>query len=344
MLGLITFIFAIAVSSSFAQQNQVKGQNQLAGGAAQFGVVYSLKNGFNLAVLGARYTLEPYNAYTYLLADSDKKNLVLDLAVKNATSQDAFFSIDGMFTLIDDAGQTYTGGSLMLESRANDSSSATLRPGQGLGQAALKDPLHIAFQVPNKAKIVKVMLNVGRLNTSEDVIRFNLVAPPKPGTEAANKTFIAPLPENARDASDPLGALPLAEGKGGYGIYLPSGGFLLKANELTTPGDAKFGDNAPEDGKKFVVVSFTAKSMLNADQSMFDVEGGDEPLYKLVDADGETYHPTGFRKMKADEDPDHTFKLGDEYSYRVFFTLPKDSKPVKLVYGAHNSHVWSIGL
>ncbi|MBV9469247.1 MAG: hypothetical protein JOZ57_08365, partial [Abitibacteriaceae bacterium] len=120
--------------------NQVKGQQQLAGASVQFGTVYSLKNGFNFAVLAARYTLEPFVAYAPLTAKTDMKLLVLDFAIKNANPDDNFFNPEDMLTLVDDKGQLYTGGSMALSSKKADTASVTLRPGQGLGQPELKDP------------------------------------------------------------------------------------------------------------------------------------------------------------------------------------------------------------
>jgi hypothetical protein len=51
------------------QKNQTKGQAQTAGGIGQFGAIYSLKGGFNFAILSAKYTLEPFTAYSSLRAD-----------------------------------------------------------------------------------------------------------------------------------------------------------------------------------------------------------------------------------------------------------------------------------
>src|SRR5690242_5135186 len=50
--------------------HQVKGQKQIVGGDGQFGVVYSLKNGVNLEILSARYTLEPFVAYSPVTAET----------------------------------------------------------------------------------------------------------------------------------------------------------------------------------------------------------------------------------------------------------------------------------
>src|SRR3954466_2218908 len=89
-MRFLAIIAALAATAfTFAQQD-VKGQSQLAGGTGQFGTTYSYKNGFNMAILGAHYTLDAFDAYTKILGDQDKKLVVLDLAIKNASKSDSF--------------------------------------------------------------------------------------------------------------------------------------------------------------------------------------------------------------------------------------------------------------
>jgi hypothetical protein len=340
-----SFILAAVLASSLVvAQNDTKGQQQLVGGTGQFGTTYSLKNGLNFAILAGRYSVAPYNSYGALSVDNDHKLVVLDLAIKNATPQDQFFNPDSMFTLVDDKDQVYPdSGSLMLESQGNKDFSATLRPGQGLGQPALKDPLHIAFIVPAKARINKIMLNVGRLNTNEQVVRYLLVAPPaKPSAPDAPKNFLAPLPDYMRDPADSWGATALEEGKGAPNVFLPTGAYEVRFDGLTSTTDAIFNGAAPDDGKTYVVMAITARHPMTGEIGLFDLEGGDAPQWQIKDADGEVYKPIGYRKSKADEDPDHTFHLNDEYSFRVVFALPRSAKPKTLTIGAGNGHRYTL--
>lgn len=341
-LTILLSIFAVFTFSP--AQNDVKGQKQLTGGLGQFGTTYTLKNGWNFTILSAKYTLDPFNSYGPVMADSDSKLVVIDFAIKNATPSDAFISIDGLFTLVDDKEQLYPGGSMTLESQGNKESSFNLRPGQGIGQPALKDPLRVAFMIPSKAHIAKIMINQGRLNTNEEVFRYLLTAPPKTA-DSKEKTFLAPLPEPARDPADPFGCVALDVCKATMGAYVPSGPFFLRCDSLTSTSDPIFGGNPPDDGKKYWVATMSVKAGLQQERGMFDVEGGDGPLYEIKDSDGETYKPLGFRKPKADEDPDHQFKeMGEEYTFRIVFALPKDAKPKKFQLGAGGMHRWSIDL
>jgi hypothetical protein len=51
--------------------------------------------------------------------------------------------------------------------------------------------------------------------------------------------------------------------------------------------------------------------------------------------------PTAYRKANRDESAEHEFKRGDEYTFRIIFTLPADAKAKKLVLGAGGSRKWA---
>lgn len=334
----------LLVALSIAQ-NDVKGQEALKGVAGEFGTTYTLSNSFNFNLISASYSLEPANAYEIAQCDPATKLLVLTVALKNASSQDNFASPGDWFTLVDDKQQQYTGGSVWLESKGRAENSFTLRPSQGIGQLDLKDSLRIAFKVPGNAKIDKIMVNMGRLNhPDEQAIRYSLVAPPD-NDGAKVKNYISPLPSESRDPNGPWGAILLNEGKGKVGVAFPSGLFSIRLDSLEAAADGTlFNGNPPDDGKKYWIGIFTVKSLVDTDLSMFDVYGGDFPTYQLTDADGEQYKAIGFRKKSSDEESTRTFKKGDEYSFRVFFVLPKDVKPKHLSYGTGNSTKWGVDL
>jgi len=319
-----------------APPNTVKGQGQIAGSAGRFGTVYSLKNGFNFEVISAKYSIEPYNAYNQLVAGTDEKLFILEFAIKNATKMDQFFSTDGLFTAVDQGGQLYPDSSLHLKSKGAADPAITLRPGQGAGQPALNDTLRVAWIVPAKSRIVKVMVNNGRLGTSEEAIRYFLAGATKAeaGEAGDPKNVVAPLPEEVRDPADPSGASALPEGKGKAGVFVPSRQFHLRLDGFTYTGDALMGEGTPAEGKRFAVATITAKSMVNGDTSIFDVIGGDTPLYEITDSQGEQHKPVAYYKAMRNEDADKAFKLGDEYQLRVIFEVPKDAAARKLILGA----------
>ena len=344
VLSLLALVALVAVSSARIQQNQVKGQGQLLGVNGEFGVTYSLKSGFNFTLLSAKYSHEPFDCYGAACAQTDSKLLIIDFAIKNAQPQDNFFNTDTLITVADDKGQLIHGAVYRLESKDAEIVDFTLRPGQGLGQKELKDPLRMAISIPGKAVITKIMINFGRLKTNEEVVRYLLVAPPKQGVQPTNKNFISPLPELVRDPSDPYGAKMLPEGKAAIGTAYPSSFFNLRLDGVATPAGAVYDGEPAEEGKQFFVATLTAKSLCTAELSMFEVSGGDEPLYEVTDTDGERYRPRGFRKTKADEWPDRAFRKGEEYTFRVFFSLPKDAKPKQIVFGVGLGRKWLVPL
>lgn len=323
--------------------NETKGQGQLQGVNGQFGAIYTLQNNQNFSILSAKYTLEPFRCYSALSAKTDEKLIVLTVALKNVSQKDNWFNFDGFFTLVDAQGNLYSNANWSLQSSPDAEFSPTLRPGQGIGQASLNDAVQAAFVVPAKARIVKVMINQGRLGRADEkVFRFYVAGATKEeaGEAGDPKNTVAALSAAAVDTSDVSGATPLAEGKGALGQYLPSGNFLLRLDKLAL-SSAELGGNPPEEGKQFAVATVTAKFANKGAGSIFDISGGDFPLHALTDTDGESYKPTAYYKASRDEDASKEFKFGDEYTFRIVFQVPKSAKLKKLTLGCGNSRKWA---
>ena len=341
MLTIACILTALIASQ---QSNQVKGQQQLAGSIVTFGTTYTLQTKFNFTLFSASYGIEAVDADNALIPTDETKVLTLTFGVKNADGGDNWLNTEGLFTFVDDKDQVYeVVGLPTLKSSGTRAPNLTLRPGQGLGIPAEKDPLSMSFLVPKKARITKIMVNQGRLqDKNEKVLRFLLTPPPKDKNAKGN--FIKPLPAEIVDPADPFGAIELDAGKGTAGAFMPSGAYAIRYDGIGTPADAKYDGNEPEEGKKFVVVTISAKTLVSADYTEFDLTGGDFPKYEIVDADNEHYQPIGFRKAKADEAPSHKFIKGEPYGMRIFFALPKDAQPKKLKLGAGSSTVWLFDL
>lgn len=347
-MRIAKLLFAAVVgccSSLSLAQNEVKHQDELPGPNVVMGETYSLANSVNLTLLAARYTLEPCNSYEILAADGDSKILVLDIAIKNANAQDLYVEPATWFVAVDDKQQVYQAATCWLDSQGRQASSFNLRPAQGIGQADLKDSLHIAFKIPNNARIAKVMVNLGRLGKAEEkVMRYPMAAPPaKPETKGVN--FIKPLPAGSATPGDAFGSTRLKESKATIGAAVPTGKFHMTLDTLAkaAPETAFEGNPAP-DGKEFWVATLTVENMVDEELSMFDVYGGDEPKFLLTDGDGEQYKPVGARKKSADEAPERSFKKGDQYTFRVFIPVAKGVKPTKFAFGAGQSPVWTVDI
>jgi hypothetical protein len=325
------------------QKNDVKGQGQLAGAAGTFGTVYSLKNNFNFAVVGARYTLEPFDAYVSAIAEPDQKIVVLDLAIKNVMKQDNFFPFGDLVSVVDQDGKLYTFVSLAQKTKGASVADWTLKPGQGLGQVELKDPLQCAVAVPARARIVKIIVNAGRLGTQEDVLRYYIAGATKAeaGEAGDPKNIIAPLPDGVKDPADKSGAVALDEPKATIGTFYPSGRFNIKLDSFAYSSEKLLPDNDLEEDKKYAVATVTAKNVNHEQQSVYDIDGGDSPPQELVDSDGEKYRPIAMLKPNRPELADREMKAGDVYTVRLVFLLPKDATAKKLSLACERSRKWA---
>ncbi len=284
-------------------KNQTKGQGQIVGANGQFGTIYTLKNNINFQILSAKYTVDSYMAYTPIMPKAEEKLMVLNVAIKNVAATDNFVELN-FFTLVDDKGTLYEGSSAGLESKGKQAADLNLRPGQGLGQPDLKDPLRVAFAVPASARIVKVMVNQGRLGRNEETIRYYVAGATKAeaGEAGDPKNVISPLPDTVRDTSHPSGALAIKEGKAKKGEYYPTGPAQLRLDKFETSAKAKFDGNTPEENKEFAIATITAKSSWDVEFNIFELVG-DESNYELTTEEGDLIKAAGYRKAKSDAPP-----------------------------------------
>jgi hypothetical protein len=342
-------LLAVTTAAAFAappkpkpKPNTVKGQGQLAGADGRFGTVYSLQNGFNLEILAAHYTMEPWIAPDPLAPHADQKLLIMDLAIKNATPRDNEWGTEHVFRYVDAQGQLYTDSNFALASTGMGSINLRLRPGQGLGQPALHDPFRTAILLPAKARIVKIMLNQGRLTAKEEkTFRYFVAGATKAeaGEEGDPKNVIAPLPENVRDPADPSGATALDAGKGTPGMPVPSGFFELRFDGFTYSADAITG-HAPAKGKRFAVATMHAKCVAKVGRSEFYGLEADN-VERITDADGERYQPVAFLKASSPEEPKRIFEKGDEYTYRIVYELPANAQAKSMLLATREGRIWT---
>ena len=328
---------------------QSRGTTQVAGGDGVFGTVYTLNDGFNFTILSTKYTIESHNDYDGTMAQTDEKLLWITFAVKNS-DKDRDLSGGGLdVTLVDDHDQNFTprSGSVMLTSRGRQEISFTLKPGQGLGQDPTKDELSCAIAIPAKAKIVKIILNQGRKNVpDEKVVRYTIAG--NPG--GSPKNVIAPLPRYAADPTDPTGSTVANPATAILGKFYPDGYFAIRLDSVELSSDTIYEKEKPEEGKTYAIFTFTGKNSFGKIASTYDLTGQNDAVV-LRDADGEKYKVAGdpgyaFRKAKRDELFESTeIEVGEEFSYRYFFLIPKDAKPASITFGQGKyGHVYKINL
>ena len=324
-----------------------RGTQQVAGGNGLFSVVYTLNDGFNFTILSARYTIEPHNDYNGTMAANDEKLLWITVAVKNSDKDKdhSWGALDVM--LVDTDEKTYTPGSgtVMLTSRGSAEFSTTLKPGQGIGQDPTKDELSCAIPIPAKAKIKRIILNQGRKNVpGEKVVRYNIAG----YQDGSPKNVIAPLPKYAADPSDTTGATVAIPATAMPGTFYPDGDFAVRFDGLTVSEDVVLDKNKAESGKKYAVATFTARNIYSKKVSTFEL-GGQSDEITLKDADGEKYKAApeanyAMRKAKRDEAlSSQEVEVGEEITYRYFFLIPADAKPVSLTFGQGKyGHIYKV--
>ena len=327
---------------SKTQKNETKGQGQLAGGLVKFGEVYSLKDGLNFEILKASYSMEPFMSYAKESATPEKKFVILDIAIKNATPSDNDHFPE--MSLIDSAGKKYDLGSGMvaLTSTGVGDYYANLKPGQGYGQPSLNDPLRVGFLVPLDAKITKIIVNQPRLNRKEEVVRYLMAGTDK---EADPKNVIAPLPKSIADPSDPTGAVAADHGRAAIGEAFTSYFGSFKITKVTTTTDAVRDGKFPESGKQFVVVSVTVKNISKKPVSFFYLLDAGKTTVK--DQDGEKSEIVDFLKASSNEQFNTDGKEvdgGDELSFRMVFQVSDKAKLASLNFAANGGYPWMIDL
>jgi len=318
------------------QVNETKGQTQLKGGLVKFGEVYSLKGGWNVQVLKVAYSLDYFPCYTDIFPRPDKKLVVIDFAIKNATPSEKFFNTDeSLFTLVDSDGNKYTWNGVQLSGNGNKGFAPTLKPGQGMGQTALKMPLRCVFQVPLEAKITKIMTNVGRLNKSEDTLRF-LMAGTDSLADPSNK--IAPLPKGQGDPNDATGVVAAPIGNATIGTAVPAAHFLINLTSVTISTDAIAPGMFPDDGKKFVIAVFTSKNIGPNDSNAWDW------IYEnpsLKDSNGSKVNP--YKIWNASSATDAVFEhydQGDQRTYRLIYQIDAGATPSKIQMNTGTCYCW----
>ena len=324
------------------QKNETKGQGQLSGGLVKFGEVYSLKGGLNFEILKARYSVEPFYSYENETAHADKKFVILDLAVKNATpsNNDHFPPI----TLIDSNGEKYEMGSgmLTLSSKGIASFYLNLKPGQGYGQPDLHDPLQVGFLVPLDAKITKIMIGQPRLNKNEEVLRY-LMAGSDKEADAAN--VIAPLPKTVADPSDESGAKAMPVGKVAIGDSFTTYFSSFKVTGITTTTEPLRSGVSPEEGKQFVIVSVSMKMIGKKNMGMFYCL--DKEATTLKDEDGDKASLFGIIKASSGDElqtSDRRFDPGEEINFRLVFQISAKAKPASMNIVAGSGYPWQVSL
>lgn len=325
--------------------NETRGQGQMQSVNGQFGTIYTLQDNFNFEILSSRYTMEEPLDYNGNQPGPEGKLLVIRYAVKNANPKEAGFAAGDLFTAVDDKGHLYNSNVSTLQSRHGALQNfLRLNPGQGAGQPTLNDPLEANIVLPADARIIKIFVNRGRAGKAEKIIRYYVAGATKAeaGENGDPKNSISPLPVDVHDPSDKTGAVALKAGKGEIGKVEPSNLMRFKVNTVTASTTETLNGKTPPVGKQFVIVSVTITTLLAKGYGNFAWPGGGGAFAEIQDTDGEKYPADGgARKPSQDERTDRAVKAGEEYTYRVFFAVPKDAALKTLTFGGEKGRKWT---
>lgn len=352
LLVLIVAIFVSDPAQSAKRSTTIVGTEhaQIAVGDGEFCADYALKNGFSFEILTAKYSVNAFNCYAQIIPDQDEKLIIMNLEFKNSSAAANYLGDGGaLITAIDSNGQKYdsVSGSLALESTGDDTFAPTLDPGQGLGQPSLNDPLRLAIDIPARARIVKLVLNVGKSAAEDDSISYYIAGTAKSeaGEDGDPKNTVVPLPDSVRDRGDSSGALALDIGHGGRaggGVNCPTNQVSAELDSIAyATTEILFDGNPPDPGKLYVIASVTVTNVMASQGNFFDAANLD--TIGLTNAIGGTYPTIGLRKADKDEAPDDDKVLGpsEKYTFRIFFSVPRGDKLTSLIYEAGSGRKWS---
>jgi Domain of unknown function (DUF4352) len=80
----------------------------------------------------------------------------------------------------------------------------------------------------------------------------------------------------------------------------------------------------PDEGKRYLIATFSIKNILGASANPVGFSYSNFK-FELRDAEGDKQVFNGYLiKATRDEHADGSLKSGEEYRFRVYFTLPKD--------------------
>lgn len=228
------------------------GTHQMPGTNAQFGEVYTAKEGesdpINFAITSAEYTIAPVwtSQGNDVVAKPDEKVVEVHYRIKNPGKTDFYCSGDFPVQIVDSSNQTIS----PIDSRGRELNGdgdfgASLKPGQGV------DDLVDFFVISAKGPALKFIVNMQPVGTHDQVMRYPI------GT---GKNIIKPLEAPYADPADPTGATALQELNGEIGKEYISGEYSFHVDSFAyAPGP--FGDHTPDDGTRFLVVSLTVTNI-----------------------------------------------------------------------------------
>lgn len=314
---------SFVIVSSGAAPTDVQGTAQLAGGEGAFGKTYSLgktNNALNYTLTSAEYSIMPITMGTTVYAPKAKeKLLVLHYTVQNPQKSDISVNYSSFkLTAVDAKDVNQEFNNYVAREGTNEIFDAALKPAQ-------KISLYAAFSVPAAGQIPKLIVS---RNDGSPVLRFDL--------RGKVKALVAPF----ADPTDPSGASALAEVPAQPGTFYPMQNLGVKLETAIFSQD-KMDGKQPEDGKRYLIATFSIKNLTGASASAVSFSYSTFKI-ELRDAEGDKQLFNGYLiKASRDEHADGSLKPGEEYRFRVYFGLPNDLAAKTLAISEGESRVYA---
>ena len=309
------------------------GTQQMAGGEGVFGETYTVSDDgsygpMNFTLTSAEYTTErlPFSPDFAAIPKVGEKLLVLHYRIKNPNTSDLYFRPSQLFQTVAADGLTRSDAEYSRRLTQRIAVADTLKPGQGY------DDLVTCAVVPASSGTPKIILQYGRVGTTDKVIRYML------GT---SKNPVKAIPAPYADSADPTGATALTEIPAKIGTPYIAGVYdLTLFSAAYAPGP--FGETTAEDGKQFLVVTVSVTNKTWAQNYFKDAL---TPI--LLTSDDEKTTAYTLLKGKRNEPWDgQQIEAGDSATVRLLFQVPKDTtaKTLKLSEAVDNSGGYSHAL
>ena len=302
----------------------VAGTSQLAGNDGVLGAEYTVgkDNLMNIAVSKVEYRADRVRAGNEVLSPTAaEKLLVVHFAFHNPNKQETIVRADTFrFTAVDAGGTNHDFVNGVWQESTGENLDLSLKPGQ-------KIAAYTVIRLPAKGDIEKLLV----ISPDDKAVRYPLkgkvtalAAPYADTTDKTGTTVVANVPAKLGEV------LMLASGDH------HSGDPLDLTIEKAMYSDMPIMDGAPEDGKRFIIVSFAVKNASPTESQLFR---GDSLRASVSTADGETVEHTG-SLLHATQMREFELTLPKDGMTRgrIWFIVPKDAKIKTLTIRGHNDN------
>jgi hypothetical protein len=177
------------------------------------------------------------------------------------------------------------------------------------------DPLRLSLKPAQKIDVWTAVLVPARVALPKLIVASEESGLPVLRYDLRGK--VKPIAAPYADASDATGTTVAAQVPAKAGAFNPLGKFAARLESTAYTKEA-LGDNEPEEGKRYLTVTFTLRNTSNSEQH-FD---WGKFVATLIDTDGEKVeYNQSLLKASRDEKASSTLNPGEEAKVRFFFTL-----------------------